>query len=105
MTIRKILLPLQFAATAPAAFSAAVIVVDCGVACDFLLQRLAAEHSLTVAEERPGADETTVSFAAVIGRAPDVVVAHQARLVDLIVLPHPAGDTGLLLRCASCGAV
>jgi nucleotide-binding universal stress UspA family protein len=108
MTIRKILLPLQFAATAPAAFSAAVIVArlwrahlsvlhtaanrDRESVVRDLFERLAAEHSLTVAEERPGADETTVSFAAVIGRAPDVVVAHQARLADLIVLPHPAGD-------------
>jgi nucleotide-binding universal stress UspA family protein len=57
-----------------------------------LFERLAAEHGLAVAEARPGADEATVDFAAVIGREPDVVVAHQARLADLIVVPHPAGD-------------
>jgi nucleotide-binding universal stress UspA family protein len=55
-------------------------------------ERLAAEHGLAVAEARPGADEATVDIAAVIGREPDVVVAHQARLADLIVVPHPAGD-------------
>src|ERR1700722_18220566 len=43
-------------------------------------------------EARAGADEATASFAAVIGREPDIVVAHQARLADLIVVPHPAGD-------------
>jgi nucleotide-binding universal stress UspA family protein len=108
MTIRKILLPLQFAATAPAAFSAAVIVARLWRAHLAVLHtatnrdresevrdsfgRLAAEHNLTVADERPGADEATVSFASVVGRAPDVVVAHQARLADLIVLTYPAGD-------------
>jgi hypothetical protein len=57
-----------------------------------LFERLTAEHGLAPA--RPDADEATVSFAAVIGREPDIVVAHQARLADLIVLSHPAGDKG-----------
>jgi nucleotide-binding universal stress UspA family protein len=108
MAIRKILLPLQFAATAAATFSAAVIVArlwrahlavlhtavsrDRENAVRDLFERLTAEHGLDVAEARPNADEATASFAAVIGREPDIVVAHQARLADLIVVPHPAGD-------------
>jgi len=57
-----------------------------------LFERLTAEQGLAVAEARPGVDEATASFATVISREPDVVVAHQARLADLIVVPHPAGD-------------
>ena len=108
MAIRKILLPLQLAATAAATFSAAVMIArlwrahlavlhtavnrDRENAVRDLFQRLTAEHGLTVAEARPDADEATASFVAVIGREPDIVVAHQARLADLIVVPHPAGD-------------
>ena len=40
---------------------------------------------------RPNAANSTASFAAVMGREPDIV-AHQARLADLIVVPHPASD-------------
>jgi hypothetical protein len=108
MAIRNILLPLQVATTASATFSAAVMVArlwrahlavlhtavnrDGENAMRGPFERLAAEHGLAVAEARPGADEATVDIAAVIGREPDVVVAHQARLADLIVVPHPAGD-------------
>jgi nucleotide-binding universal stress UspA family protein len=108
MAIRKILLPLQLAATAAATFSAAVMVArlwrahlavlhtavnrDRENAVRDLFERLTAENGLAIAEARPDADEATVSFAAVIGREPDIVVAHQARLADLIVVPHPAGD-------------
>ena len=108
MAIRKILLPLQFAATAAATFSAAVMVArlwrahlavlytavnrEQENAVRDLFARLTAEHNLAVAEARPDAGAATVSFAAVIGREPDIVVAYQARLADLIVVPHPAGD-------------
>jgi nucleotide-binding universal stress UspA family protein len=108
MAIRKILLPLQVATTAAAAFSAAAMVArlwrahlavlhsavsrDQERAVHDLFETLTAAHGLAVAEARPDANEATVSFAAVIGREPDVVVAHQARLADLIVVPHPAGD-------------
>ena len=108
MAIRKILLPLQLAATAAATFSAAAMIArlwrahlavlhtavnrDGENAVRDLFQRLTAEHGLTLAEARPDADEATASFVAVIGREPDIVVAHQARLADLIVVPHPAGD-------------
>ena len=110
MAIRKILLPLQLTAAA-ATFSMAVIVAqlwrahlavlhaaasrDRESTVRDLFERLTAEHGLAVAEARPNADEATASFAAVIGRDPDVIVAHQARLVDLIVVPHPAGDKGV----------
>jgi nucleotide-binding universal stress UspA family protein len=108
MAIRKILLPLQLASTAAATFSAAVMVArvwrahlavlhtaanrDRESAVRDLFERLTTEHGLAVAEARPAADEATASFTAIIGREPDVVVAHQARLADLIVVPHPAGD-------------
>jgi hypothetical protein len=108
MEIRKVLLPLQPAATAAATFSAAVMIArfwrahlavlhaaanpDRETATRHLFERLAAEHGLVVAEARPDADEATASLAVVIGREPDIVVAHQARLADLIVVPHPAGD-------------
>ena len=106
MATRKILLPLQLTAAA-ATFSMAVIVarlwrahlavLHAAVSRDRestvrdLFERLTAEHGLAVAEARPDADEVTASFATVIGREPDVIVAHQARLADLIVVPHPAG--------------
>ena len=57
-----------------------------------LVERLTAGQGLAVVEARSDADEATASFAAIIGRDPDMVVAHQARLSDLIVVPHPAGD-------------
>jgi nucleotide-binding universal stress UspA family protein len=108
MAIRKILLPLQLAATATATFSTAVMIArlwrahlavlytavnrDQENAVRDLFERLTAEHGQAVAEARPDANEATVSFATVIGREPAVVVAHQARLADLIVVAHPAGD-------------
>jgi nucleotide-binding universal stress UspA family protein len=107
MAIRKILLPLQLTAAA-ATFSMAVMVArlwrahlavlhtsasrDRESAVRDLFERLTAEHGLAVAEARPNVGEATASFTTVIGREPDVVVAHQARLVDLIVVPHPVGD-------------
>jgi hypothetical protein len=107
MAIRIILLPLQLTAAA-ATFSMAAMVArswrahlavlhaaasrDRESAVRDLFERLTAEHGLAVAEARPNADEATASFATLIGREPDVIVAHQARLVDLIVVPHPGGD-------------
>src|SRR5208282_2907169 len=45
-----------------------------------------------VAEAHPGADCATASFAAVTGREEDLV-AQQARLADVTVVPHPdAGE-------------
>jgi hypothetical protein len=120
MAIRKILLPLQLTAAA-ATFSMAVKVArlwrahlavlhaaasrDRESAMRDLFERLTAEHGLAVAEARPDADEATASFAAVIGREPTVIVAHQARLVCLIVVPHPAGGTDVSSSDALQGAV
>jgi hypothetical protein len=107
MAIRKILLPLQLTAAA-ATFSMAVMVArlwgahlavlhaaasrDREGAVRDLFERLTAEHGLAVAEARPDVGEATASFATVIGREPDAIVAQPARLADLIVVPHPAGD-------------
>jgi nucleotide-binding universal stress UspA family protein len=107
MAIRKILLPLQLTAAA-ATFSMAVMVArlwrahlavlhtsasrDRESAVRDLFERLTAEHGLAVADARPDVGEATASFSTVIGREPTVIVAHHARLVDLIVVPHPAGD-------------
>lgn len=107
MSIRKIVLPLQAVTTGAAAFataakiarswSAHVAVLHIAAdreresAARNLFERLTVEHDLPVAEARPNADTPTASFAAVKGREADIV-AYQARLADLIVVPHPASD-------------
>jgi nucleotide-binding universal stress UspA family protein len=50
-----------------------------------------ARQDVAVQEARPGVDHATASFAAVTGREEDIV-AQQARLADLTVVPHP--DSG-----------
>jgi nucleotide-binding universal stress UspA family protein len=108
MAIRKILLPWEPAVTAVATFAVAVMAArvwrahlavahiaangDRENISRTLFENLAAEHGLAISNARPNANEPTASFAAIIGREPSVVVAHQARLADLIVVPHPAGD-------------
>ena len=108
MAISNFPLPLQVATTAAAAFSAAVLVArlwrehlavlhmalnrDQERAVHDLFERLTTEHGVAaVAEALLDANEVTASFATVIGREPDVIVAQQARLTDLIVVPHPGG--------------
>jgi nucleotide-binding universal stress UspA family protein len=108
MAIRKILLPLQAAATAEAAFATAVMVARLWnahlavlhVAADRtregamrgVVERLSAVHDLAeVAEATPSAKKPTVSFAELMGRESEIV-AYQARLADLIVVLHPASD-------------
>jgi nucleotide-binding universal stress UspA family protein len=107
MAIRKILLPLQTATSAEAAFSTAVMIArlwsahlavfhvaanrNRESAVRELFQRLATQHDLLVAEARADADRPTASFTAVTGSEPEVV-ASQARLADLTVVPHPASD-------------
>ncbi|MCC6718670.1 MAG: universal stress protein [Acetobacteraceae bacterium] len=55
-----------------------------------LFDRYVAEHQVPVGEARPG--EMTASFATVVGREEDLV-AQQARLADLTVVPGPeAGE-------------
>ena len=108
MAIRKILLPLQATDTARAAFATAVLVArlwgahlavlhvvansNRGSTLHGLFRRLTEEHGLPIAEARPGSDAPTASFTAVAGRESDIV-AHQARLADLIVVPHPASTS------------
>ena len=105
MAIRKLLLPLQTATTAEAAFSTAAMVskmwrahiVVLHVIADGkpasamreVFEKLATKHGLTVTEAARNADEPTASFAEIAGRESEVV-AYQARLADLIVVPHPA---------------
>jgi nucleotide-binding universal stress UspA family protein len=57
-----------------------------------MFERFVTRHDVVVADARPGADHATASFAAVTGREEDLV-AQQARLADLTVVPHPdAGE-------------
>ncbi len=57
-----------------------------------MFERFVAENHVTVADGRSGAEGPTASFAAVTGREEDLV-AQQARLADLTVVPHPeAGE-------------
>ena len=55
-----------------------------------MFDRFVAAHDVTVSEARPNEPVTTASFASVIGREDDLV-AQQARLADLTVVPHPEG--------------
>jgi hypothetical protein len=105
MAIRKLLLPLQTAATAEAAFSTAAIVARLWCAHLAVLhvgtdrnrerdlrntfEKLASANDLIVTEARPGTERPTASFTTVAGREADIV-AYQARLTDLILVPHPA---------------
>jgi nucleotide-binding universal stress UspA family protein len=56
-----------------------------------MFERFVARHDVVVQEAHPGLDHATASFAAVTGREEDIV-AQQARLADLTVVPHP--DSG-----------
>jgi nucleotide-binding universal stress UspA family protein len=53
-----------------------------------LFDRFTAANGVTVGEPRHGLEEATASFASVTGREEDLV-AQQARLADLTVVPHP----------------
>lgn len=107
MAIRKVLLPSQAAVTTEAAFRTAVLVtrmwdahlVVLHVATDrtqeshmrALFEKLAVEHGLVMADPRPNTGMPTASFAALIGREAEIV-AHQARLADVVVVAHPASN-------------
>ncbi|KAA5611052.1 universal stress protein [Rhodovastum atsumiense] len=57
-----------------------------------MFDRFVAAHGVPVMEARAGASTATASFAAVTGREEELV-AQQARLADLTVVPHPeAGE-------------
>jgi nucleotide-binding universal stress UspA family protein len=50
------------------------------------------EHAVMVGDSVPGGNEPSASFAAVTGREEEII-AHQARLSDLTIVPHPqAGE-------------
>ncbi|MDE2199902.1 MAG: universal stress protein [Rhodospirillales bacterium] len=53
-----------------------------------MFDRFVAEHDVTIAEARYAATTATASFATVTGREEDLV-AQQARLSDLTIVPHP----------------
>jgi len=54
-----------------------------------MFDRYVTENHVPVGEARPG--EISASFATVVGREEDLV-AQQARLADLTVVPHPEAD-------------
>jgi nucleotide-binding universal stress UspA family protein len=57
-----------------------------------MFEKFVTDHDVTVAEARPGGLGATASFASITGREDDLV-AQQARLADLTVVPHPeAGE-------------
>jgi nucleotide-binding universal stress UspA family protein len=57
-----------------------------------MFERFVARQDVVVQEAHPNAGHATASFAAVTGREEDIV-AQQARLADLTVVPHPdAGE-------------
>ena len=57
-----------------------------------MFDRFVAQHEVIVSEARAGSENATASFAAVTGREEDLV-AQQARLADLTVVPNPdAGE-------------
>jgi nucleotide-binding universal stress UspA family protein len=57
-----------------------------------MFDRFVSEHQVRVTEPRPGLSGASASFAAITGREEDLV-AQQARLADLTVVPHPeAGE-------------
>src|SRR6202142_932988 len=57
-----------------------------------MFERFVARHDVIVQEAHSGSNHATASFAAVTGREEDIV-AQQARLADLTVVPHPdAGE-------------
>jgi nucleotide-binding universal stress UspA family protein len=57
-----------------------------------MFERFVARQEVMVSEPHPGAQQATASFASVTGREEDIV-AQQARLADLTVVPHPdAGE-------------
>jgi nucleotide-binding universal stress UspA family protein len=57
-----------------------------------MFERFVARHQVVVQEPHALSDHPTASFAAVTGREEDIV-AQQARLADLTVVPHPdAGE-------------
>jgi len=108
ITIRKILLPLQAANAAEAVCSAAAMmtrtwaghlaVLHVGAnreranSLRDLVTRLLAPHGLVVTDGEPDSKSPTASFTVVTGQESEIV-GQEARLADLVVVPHPASDS------------
>ncbi len=56
-----------------------------------MFDRFVARHQISLAEPRHGTGHATASFAAITGREEDIV-AQQARLADLTIVPHPQSE-------------
>ncbi len=56
-----------------------------------MFDRFVAAHNVELGEARRGATHATASFASITGREEDLV-AQQARLADLTVVPHPEAN-------------
>lgn len=107
MAVRKLLLPLQSTATAEPALIAALMAARLWrahlavlhVAVDrsrdsavrALFDRFAAAQDIILAAPGAQAAQPSISFTSVAGREADMV-AWQARLADLTVVPHPASS-------------
>jgi nucleotide-binding universal stress UspA family protein len=105
--IRKILLPLQTANTAEAVCSTAALTARMWAAHVAVLHvgsnkdranslrdqvtRVLAQHGLAVTDTEPDGTLPKATFTVVTGQEPEIV-AQQARLTDLVVVPHPASD-------------
>jgi nucleotide-binding universal stress UspA family protein len=104
MAIRKVLLPLFGTDGTPAALSTALLVAErwtahvavLHVAADarhthplrVLTHRFLAERQVPIGDARADAGMVTASFTSLTGRAQDLV-AEQARIADLTIMPHP----------------
>ncbi|MCB8880785.1 universal stress protein [Acidisoma cellulosilytica] len=53
-----------------------------------LFEQAVNAHGVTIGEPRPGAGVATANFVSVAGREEEII-AQQARLADLTVIPHP----------------
>lgn len=108
MAIRKLLLPLQAVATAEAALLTAIAVAKLwdahlavlhveternhgASAVREIFDKLVAQSDIAVTEPRSGAGRPTAGFAVASGNEPEIV-AFQARLADLTIVPHPASS-------------
>ena len=107
VAIRKILLPLQTANTAESVCSTAALTARMWAAHLAVLHvgsnkdranslrdqvtRVLAQHGLAVTDTEPDSTLPKATFTVVTGQEPEIV-AQQARLTDLVVVPHPASD-------------
>jgi hypothetical protein len=106
MAIRKLLLPLQSVATAEAALLTAIAVAKLweahlavlhveternrgASAVREVFDRLVRPSGIAIREPQRDSGRPTAGFAVASGNEPEIV-AYQARLADLTIVPHPA---------------